>query len=67
VIFNSLQQRYGGGDGVGVVCRKRAMCIGVKLAFIYVAVACGLGIGQPLFASATRREGDVIDLLQATG
>jgi len=28
------------------------MCIGVKLAFIYVAVACGVGVVQPLHASA---------------
>jgi len=43
------------------------MCIGVKLAFIYVAVACGAEVGQPLHASARRREGDVIDLVQAAG
>jgi len=64
VIFNSLQQRYGGG--VGVVCMKRTMCIGVKLAFIYVAVACGVGVGQPLHARATR-EDDVIDLVLPAG
>jgi len=28
------------------------MCKGVKFAFIYVAVACGVRIGQPLHASA---------------
>ena len=51
MIFDSLQQRHGGGAAgvcVGVVvCRKRTMCIGVKLAFIYVAVACGVGVDTP--------------------
>ena len=62
MIFDSLQQRHGGGAGVRVgvvVCRKRTMCIGAKLAFIYVAVACGVGVDTPYTRAGARSEEEV--------
>jgi len=36
------------------------MCIGVKLALIYVDVVCGVGFGQPLHALALEKGGRVM-------
>jgi len=42
------------------------MCIGVKLAFIYIAVACGVGVGHPLRARASELGGgDIIGVVQS--